>query len=624
MRYVRETASRLLSAILVTPPAVCILAAGLLSGFWCCLGAVASDSVGTTSAGRRGEFVAFAQSSNSVAVLDGESDYLELNFIGWGPNWQYLGFRPRRSVKLAEVCLMSSEATVSASGAKVRYELAVRGVAPRLLQLATTLQSDQDTPITCIVLAVRFDPGQFAGGYFLVDEAGRERPVKYPLVRQGLGRRVRRFVAVDCHGRRTRFEFEPARDVPTDGEARIVLAQGRLRQVERQRATIKIELPGTVQFWPDPSQLPSDSELADWYPFRPTNDTSSPSVLDMSDWNEKLAGSHGRIRCDGDRLLCGGRPVKLWGINVCYSSCSPPKELAERRAKFYAKYGIDSVRLHKFADGSGWAGIQSADSAVKFDPDGLDRMDYFVAKLKEAGIYVSLSAHFGTIKIGPADLQLVPYANEFGQFHGRREWIEAPASAFFYSPELQELHIRQITNLLRHRNPYTGLSYAADPAVAFVEIINEQGVLFYTSMEPLRRSKTLRRLVAKRFCDWLRRRYGTHQALVAAWGERALDSFAGEGFRVSGGERLESNNILPLGNPWFWDPEQLAGAQAFRRRRLLDTLQFLYELQCQAYDRYVKAVRAAGYEGELIGSKWQAGRAFSHYYNLHPDYRVGL
>ena len=30
--------------------------------------------------------------------------------------------------------------------------------------------------------------------------------------------------------------------------------------------------------------------------------------------------------------------------------------------------------------------------------------------------------------------------------------------------------------------------------------------------------------------------------------------------------------------------------------RLLDTLQFLYELQCEAYDRYIAAVRKAGYD----------------------------
>ena len=48
-----------------------------------------------------------------------------------------------------------------------------------------------------------------------------------------------------------------------------------------------------------------------------------------------------------------------------------------------------------------------------------------------------------------------------------------------------------MVNLLKHRNPHTGLTYAEDPAIAFVEIINEQSILFYTSTAPLKASPTL-------------------------------------------------------------------------------------------------------------------------------------
>jgi hypothetical protein len=236
---------------------------------------------------------------------------------------------------------------------------------------------------------------------------------------------------------------------------------------------------------------------------------------------------------------------------------------------------------------------------------------------------VKLSAHFGTIKLGPVDRAEVPFLEEFGNFDGQRNArVTAPASAFFYSPELQKVHTRQMVNLLRHRNPYTGLTYAADPAICAVEIINEQSVMFYTSMTPLKQSATLRRQVGRQFSAWLKQRYGTQDGLLKAWGERGLDGFEKDGFPA--GEHLDKENILPLGNPWYWDPDQLAGSQAFRRQRLLDTLHFLYELQCQAYDRYVAAVREAGYQGEILGSNWQAGRAYSHFANLSSDARVGL
>jgi predicted nucleic acid-binding Zn ribbon protein len=43
-----------------------------------------------------------------------------------------------------------------------------------------------------------------------------------------------------------------------------------------------------------------------------------------------------------------------------------------------------------------------------------------------------------------------------------------------------------------------------------------------------------------------------------------------------------------------------------------DTLQFLTMLQDEFYARYSKAMRDAGYEGEVVSSNWQAGRGFSH------------
>ncbi|HSW00308.1 MAG TPA: hypothetical protein VLI39_09065 [Sedimentisphaerales bacterium] len=363
------------------------------------------------------------------------------------------------------------------------------------------------------------------------------------------------------------------------------------------------------------------ADTSSWYAFEPRN-TAERGEIGMQDWIEKPAGRHGRVVSRRDVLLYDGQPIKFWGLNLCYGACAPEASLADKRAAFYPKYGINSVRLHKYADGTGWAGIQSPQSCVQYDPAGLDRMDYQVAKFKEAGIYVLLSAHFGTLKLGPADRQYVPYLEEFGSFEGNKDRIAAPHSAIPYSRELQDVQIRQMVNLLQHANPYTGLTYAQDPAVAFIEIINEQSILFYTSTAPLKASPTLRNNVAGRFCDWLGTRYGNHESLVAAWGAKAFDGFEGDGFPAVG-EHLDKRNILPIGNPWYWDPDQLNGSQAFRRQRLLDTMRFLYELQCGFYDRYVKAVREAGYEGEILGSNWQAGRALSHFYNLHSDWRVG-
>ena len=84
----------------------------------------------------------------------------------------------------------------------------------------------------------------------------------------------------------------------------------------------------------------------------------------------------------------------------------------------------------------------------------------------------------------------------------------------------------------------------------------------------------------------------------AAEAGMTLDGFEQDGFPA--GEHLDKGNILPLGNPWYWDPAQLSGSQAAKKRRLLDTAAFLYGLQNAFYDRYVKAMREAGYGGEIV------------------------
>lgn len=355
----------------------------------------------------------------------------------------------------------------------------------------------------------------------------------------------------------------------------------------------------------------------DWYPFI-SEAPHEPGEFALHDWFEKPAGRAGRIRRDGDQLVYNGARIQLWGINNTFADCAPPHELARQRADFYAKYGLNSVRLHKYADGSGWAGILKPESFTEFDPEGLERMDYYISELKVRGIYVKLSPTFGPPRLGREDLERLPWVREFGEPDSGRGTLEIPHSGIFYAPEIQDIYIRQMQNLLGHRNPHTRLTYAEDPVIWDLEIINEQSILFYTSPLALEKSATLRKRVGRQFCDWLEARYGSEEELLLAWGSRALNSWD-----WSQNEALEGGTILPIGNPYFWNPTQLEGSEGFRRQRHLDTLEFLTELQRTFYARYVAAIRRAGYTGEISGSNWQAGRAFSHFANLWTDAEIG-
>ena len=57
---------------------------------------------------------------------------------------------------------------------------------------------------------------------------------------------------------------------------------------------------------------------------------------------------------EGEQLIYDAKPIKFWGVNNCFANCAPDKEMADKRADLYARLGINSVRLHKYADGNGW------------------------------------------------------------------------------------------------------------------------------------------------------------------------------------------------------------------------------------------------------------------------------
>jgi len=377
-----------------------------------------------------------------------------------------------------------------------------------------------------------------------------------------------------------------------------------------------------------------NAQTGGWYPFTPSNDHDAPSAIGMDAWNAEPAGTHGRVERQGDKLVYNGEEIKLWGLNNTYRSCAPSKEMAEKRAAMYRKFGVNAMRLHKYADGPGWAGIQSETSFINFDPEGLDQMDYYVAELKENGIYTKLSPTFG-IAIGVDEIERIPYHEEIGEL--RRNRVKARHGWVSIAEEIQDLQIEQTVQLLNHTNPYTGMRYADDPAIFCVELYNEDSVLFFGTNSKFQRSPTMRERHGRAFADWLIRKYETTAAWEAAWGEDAIVSDPSDiepGLRnlidpakVTGdleSESLGSGTVIPWGQPWYYDAAMNPDSdQAFLKQRFLDTMEYLIGLQDEFYGKFVNAIRETGFDGEIIASNWQAGSLVGHYLNLFSDYQVG-
>ena len=202
--------------------------------------------------------------------------------------------------------------------------------------------------------------------------------------------------------------------------------------------------------------------------------------LDLSFLLKAPAGQAGFITRQGDHLVDGaGKPIRLWGTNITDwtpgSIQIPTKADSQFWARTLARFGINVVRL-TFLDLAAPRGLIAADrdDTRELDPAKLDDFDAWVAALKKDGIYVDINLLVGrTFKEGD---QVADWPNV--------GWAKALA---YFDPRLIELQKEFAKELLTHRNPYTGTTYAREPAIAIVELVNENSLWdawYYDRLHP--------------------------------------------------------------------------------------------------------------------------------------------
>jgi hypothetical protein len=252
----------------------------------------------------------------------------------------------------------------------------------------------------------------------------------------------------------------------------------------------------------------------DLFPFVLPWDDARPGVTNLSDWLPKPAGKLGPITAGADGHFYAGKDrVRFFGVNLCFGGNFPRKEDAEKVAARMAKFGINAVRSHHlearpFPDGILARGVRHTRD---LDPEALDRLDYLIAQLQRHGIYANLnllvSRPFDQADGLPADILRVSPKDRH-------------VVGFFHKPVL-ELQKEYARKLLTHRNPYTNRTYAEDPAVAFVEINNENGLIHgWLGNQVDSLPEVFLRDLAQQWNAWLRQRYGTTDKLRTAWGAR--------------------------------------------------------------------------------------------------------
>ena len=252
------------------------------------------------------------------------------------------------------------------------------------------------------------------------------------------------------------------------------------------------------------------------FPFvLPWDDAAPGTATDVSFLNARPAGVNGYIMARGGHFVESktGKRVRFLGTNFAAKSAFPSHADAVRVAARIAKLGINLVRLHHMDNDSWGTGTTLWDARFKdhqhIDPAQLDRLDFLVAQLKKNGVYANINLHvsrsFTEADGFPASVDTIPdFDKRVDEFDRRMI-------------SLQKDYARA---LLTHVNPYTHLSYAKDPAVAVVEINNENSLVsnwgppgegLGTLPEPFRGE------LVGFWNDWLTKKYHTDAAVQAAW-----------------------------------------------------------------------------------------------------------
>jgi hypothetical protein len=193
---------------------------------------------------------------------------------------------------------------------------------------------------------------------------------------------------------------------------------------------------------------------------------STDSLVDLSFLLDAPAGRSGFIRInDGHLAKSNGERFRIWGVNVTAASCFPSKENAPAVAQHLARFGINCVRFH-FLD-SNWSAslfVEGRDDTRQLDPKQLDRLDFFVAELKKRGIYTNLNLNVG---------------RNYRKGDGVRdyEYLGLAKVVNYFDEHIQALHKQYARQLLTHYNPYTKSEYRHEPAVAVVELVNENSIV---------------------------------------------------------------------------------------------------------------------------------------------------
>jgi len=300
-----------------------------------------------------------------------------------------------------------------------------------------------------------------------------------------------------------------------------------------------------------------------YWPFEPGIDTFDGSGFDLRDLNEERAGIDGYVERKGKEIVLGnGEPVRFWGVNCGGGVLELSQPSQQYLARRLSKLGVNLVRIHTPYF------IQELDDLTTLDTVKVERLHYFVNLLAEQGIYTSLSFYF------PLWLSM----RDAHGFKGYRDQDNKhPFALLFFDEDFQEIFRTWLEKLLEPVSAFSGMSLGKDPAVAMIELVNEDSYFFWTfnanSIPEVQLAK-----LEEAFGDYLKDKYRSIDKASAAWGwdKQTRDN--------------PRDGRMQLLDAWHMTRDG-ANQSPAKKKRMSDQLAFLHHSQTTFYEDTIEWLR---------------------------------
>lgn len=239
----------------------------------------------------------------------------------------------------------------------------------------------------------------------------------------------------------------------------------------RQQIKAVLNVTGDIDLGPTPSERFGLADPASW-PDDQLDWRTSPVDLSFLNAAEKPAGKRGFVKAVGEQLMfADNTPARFWGTNLsAYALFKSADEEIRVQARRLSALGFNLVRLHHhdspwvspnvFGDGT------LVRDTRQLDAESLRKLDVWIKALKDEGIYVWLDMHVQRA------LTANDKIDDFEEIAKGQEHVDLKGYAYV-NRSIQQAMQRFAEQYLSHVNPYTGLAYKDDPAIAAVLLTNE-------------------------------------------------------------------------------------------------------------------------------------------------------